>query len=76
MNIDSNKNNTETIKTIPIILVAIVITLWAGSGFILHSVKNPGSFGDMFGAINALFSGLAFAGIIYAILLQRKELSL
>ena len=30
----------------------------------------------MFGSINALFSGLAFAGIIYTILLQRKELEL
>ena len=30
----------------------------------------------MFGAINALFSGLAFGGVIYAILLQRKELAL
>lgn len=29
----------------------------------------------MFGAINALFSGLAFGGIVYTILLQREELS-
>ena len=29
-----------------------------------------------FGSVNALFSGLAFAGLIYAIHLQRKELSL
>lgn len=35
-----------------------------------------GTFGDMFGAVNALFSGLAFAGIIYAIYLQTKELKL
>jgi hypothetical protein len=28
----------------------------------------------MFGVVNALFSGLAFAGIIFTILLQRKEL--
>ena len=76
MNKDCNKNDTETSKTAPIILIVIVITLWAGSGFILHNAENRGSFGDMFGAINALFSGLAFAGIIYAILLQRKELSL
>jgi hypothetical protein len=38
--------------------------------------QTRGLFGDMFGAVNALFSGLAFAGIIYAIVLQRKELSL
>ncbi len=34
------------------------------------------TFGDMFGSVNALFSGLAFAGVIYAILLQREELGL
>lgn len=34
-----------------------------------------GQFGDMFGVVNALFSGLAFAGIIYTILLQREELA-
>jgi hypothetical protein len=41
--------------------------------------KEPnvrGTFGDMFGSINALFSGLALAGIILTILLQRKELKL
>lgn len=35
-----------------------------------------GTFGDSFGVVNALFSGLAFAGVIYAILLQKKELEL
>jgi hypothetical protein len=30
----------------------------------------------MFGAVNALFSGFAFLGVTYAILLQRTELSL
>ncbi len=33
-----------------------------------------GQFGDQFGAVNALFSGLAFAGIIFTILLQRSDL--
>lgn len=35
-----------------------------------------GVFGDKFGAVNALFSGLAFAGIIFTIYLQRRELAL
>jgi hypothetical protein len=35
-----------------------------------------GTFGDMFGAANALFSGLAFAGVAYAILLQRAEVAI
>ena len=32
-----------------------------------------GTFGDMFGASNTLFSGFALIGIIYALLLQRIE---
>src|SRR4051812_21552608 len=38
--------------------------------------ENLGTFGDMFGRLNTLFSGLAFAGIIVTILLQRTELAL
>jgi len=52
--------------------------LWALSPFMLHRVfgapENAGTFGDSFGAINALFSGLAFLGVIVAIILQRQEL--
>lgn len=35
-----------------------------------------GQFGDLFGGINALFTALAFAGVILTALLQRRELSL
>lgn len=35
---------------------------------------HRGVIGDSFGAINALFSGLAFAGVIFAILLQRADI--
>lgn len=35
---------------------------------------KPNEFGDMFGGLNALFTGLAFAGIIVTILLQREDL--
>ena len=38
--------------------------------------QGRGTFGDAFGSVNALFSGLAFLGIIYAIVLQREELGL
>lgn len=43
---------------------------------ILARWEVRGQFGDMFGALNALFSGLAFAGVIYAVILQRQELEL
>jgi len=56
-----------------------VIVLWLASwyfitGYIPH--KDWGQFGDMFGAVSALFSGLAFAGIIITIYLQSRELKL
>ncbi len=35
-----------------------------------------GTFGDMFGAVNALFTGLAFACVFYTILQQREDLKL
>ncbi|WP_160137768.1 putative phage abortive infection protein [Chryseobacterium sp. c4a] len=38
--------------------------------------ERQGLFGDMFGASNALFTGLSFVGVIIAILLQRQELKL
>ncbi|MBX2819367.1 MAG: hypothetical protein KTR29_06780 [Rhodothermaceae bacterium] len=41
------------------------------------SIEAPADrayFGDMFGVVNTLFSGLAFAALIYAILLQQKGL--
>jgi hypothetical protein len=60
----------------PCVVVIVVLIV---SGFAIHGSygeKERGSFGDMFGAANALFSGFAFAGVIYAILLQRQELKL
>jgi uncharacterized membrane protein len=61
-------------------LLAAVTAIWLVSIFIIpffySELTKRGSFGDSFGVINSLFSGLAFAGIIYTILLQRKELKL
>jgi hypothetical protein len=39
-----------------------------------QAMANRGAFGDKFGFINSLFSGLALAGIIFSIYLQRQEL--
>jgi hypothetical protein len=49
------------------LLSVIFIGTWA------NSWEKSGQFGDTFGAVNALFSGLALAGVVYAIFLQRKE---
>lgn len=61
---------------LPTLIVVVVVFLWGVSWFILSNDPDRGTFGDMFGGINALFSGLAFSGVIYAIILQKKELTL
>ena len=62
-------------------LMAIVgiVLLWLATPYIARCAvgpENTGTLGDTFGAVNALFSGLAFAGLILAITLQRDELKL
>lgn len=58
----------------------VVIALWVATPFVVSLLyvdsDKRGQFGDLFGSINALFSGLAFVGVIVAILLQKQELAL
>jgi preprotein translocase subunit SecG len=57
-----------------------VVGLWIITPILLclflSQWTERGTFGDLFGSVNALFSGLALLGIIATILLQQKELSL
>ncbi|MBI9084695.1 MAG: hypothetical protein JEZ11_13955 [Desulfobacterales bacterium] len=62
------------IKIIFICAIIFVILSWFACYWYLVGNEFRGTFGDMFGTINALFSGLAFAGVIYTILLQTQEL--
>ncbi|GJM17207.1 MAG: hypothetical protein DHS20C13_25340 [Thermodesulfobacteriota bacterium] len=75
----SLEEDEETIKPLLWLIITIII-LWFTSYVLLTcfivSWSDRGTFGDSFGAINSLFSGLALAGIIYTIFLQRKELKL
>ncbi len=67
-----------TIKYL-LIGVLIVIIIWLISGLIIYNIFDSneiGPIGDMFGAINSLFSGLALFGIIVSIFIQQKELNL
>jgi hypothetical protein len=63
---------------ISIIVSIVIIGLWFFTYYILKDLEpdERGTFGDMFGSVNAIYSGLALAGIILTILLQRKELKL
>ncbi len=44
--------------------------------FIELDYEKAGQAGDMFGALNTLFSGLAFAGFLLALWMQRQDLNL
>ena len=71
------KNNTKNYFLIKLIL--LVVLLWGLSAVLiiafLSNWSDRGTFGDLFGAVNALFSALAFAVLIYTIILQREEIS-
>jgi septal ring factor EnvC (AmiA/AmiB activator) len=63
-----------------IVIVASVIGFLFLSGAVVYfggdNWPERGTIGDSFGMANALFSGFAFVGIVYAIFLQREELGL
>jgi Putative phage abortive infection protein len=62
-----------------VVIFATVVITWVASPLILWGVSDPaerGQFGDQYGALNALFSGLAFAGLIITLFMQRQELRL
>lgn len=54
--------------------IIAVTFLWLINLSIGLFMSDAGTFGDQFGAVNALFSGLAFAGLIYTILQQKESL--
>lgn len=58
--------------SVGVIIVWVLSALWIYNA--LPNWSDRGTVGDMFGAVNALFSGLAFAALIYTILLQREEI--
>ncbi|WP_394651766.1 hypothetical protein [uncultured Acinetobacter sp.] len=72
---------SQRIKNNPLAsLIIFVLLLWSTYPLVLKLVlgKNDwsslGTFGDTYGALNTLFSGLAFAVLILSLFLQRKEL--
>jgi hypothetical protein len=57
-----------------------VIALWGLTPFLVkYGLKIPtlqeqGQFGDLYGSVNSLFSGLAFGGVILALSLQWRQI--
>lgn len=71
--------DSKMLSLFGIVGVVILILIVVYALVIFTTINQPeerGTFGDMFGAINALFTGFAFAGVIVTILMQQKELKL
>lgn len=57
-------------------VVVLWLLAWWGTIAVFGPPTDPGQFGDMFGSINALFSGLALAGVVLTLFMQHHELGL
>lgn len=63
-----------------LIIISIIILIWALSALLIINYisdwSHRGTFGDLFGAINSLFSGLALASLIFTIYQSKNDLKL
>ncbi len=62
-----------------ILMVAVTATWYFSIPFVIQLYGKPedvSAAGDMFGGINALFSGLALAGVIFAVWLQTLDVKM
>lgn len=60
-----------------ILAILAIILLQVIYGYVVYfsvPVTERGAFGEMFGAMNTLFSGFALLAVIYTILIQQKDL--
>ena len=73
MGTNKEQQDKKTMKIAAITISFLWLLTWL---LLCFKPEVRGTIGDMFGAVNALFSGFAFLGVIYAILLQRTELAL
>jgi len=64
---------TAVIGTVIIYACFIIYMTWPIS---TYSIDKAGVFGDSFGILTSVFSGLAFAGVIWTVLSQLEELSI
>ena len=87
----TSEESTESVKKLPFAQSAalnafiLIFFLWLLFGLYVTTIwaktdsdtlPGYGQFGDSFGALNALFTGLALAGLVYTALLQHEQTSL
>lgn len=79
--VNENMNKNKKFILILVLAFLVIFAVWLVYWIFVRNYEflkfvNSGVFGDSFGALNALFSGWAFAGIIITIFMQREELKL
>ncbi|MBV7469124.1 putative phage abortive infection protein [Aeromonas sp. sif0611] len=77
----------STIWLLFVILISVIVVIWFNYTKIFFDIsfsdikdkadlpENAGRFGDVYGSLNTLFSGVAFAALFISILFQSAELS-
>ena len=76
-NAEKSTTRWGLITVLAIVGVIVILGLIEAGVYIsFHKWEHRGLLGDMFGVGNAIFSALAFAGVILAILMQKRELEL
>lgn len=77
MSTENSKATREAPRVWWILGILLGVLLLLGlNWWLLHGANDRGTFGDMFGGVNALFSGAAFSVLAHTLLLQRYELKL
>ncbi|GCC52840.1 hypothetical protein SanaruYs_30790 [Chryseotalea sanaruensis] len=69
-------------KKAVILTIIIVVGLWLLTPFILNQIlsnskdigADRGQFGDMYGFVTSLFSGITIIGLVYTIIQQREDI--
>lgn len=79
----SQNNLSKKIITpgqITLVIVSLLLVIFAlyGNWRLLHKLcpEDRGTLGDMFGVVNAVFTGLAFVGVVLTVILQRNDLKI
>jgi len=79
MNNEPIKKTTDSLWMF-VVFILVILLLWVASWILIAKYlpdwQTRSSFGQMFGVTNTLFSGAALAGVIFALLLQRRELEM
>lgn len=78
---DSTRQSNRPSGWLLVILIGAVVVVQLALGLAIlfggsATMETRGQFGDLFGGVNTLFTGLAFAGLIYTIVLQRSDLDM